>query len=108
MYFQDYCNTEVVLSWVKKMLLPELQVGQIVIWDTGSAYSGRASFHKSLDFSELIASAGCRLVYVPTYSPDLNPIEQWWSVLKVRIRRLRKWVKLTIGEALEHILKKNH
>jgi len=56
----------------------------------------------------LIESAGCRLICLPTYSPDLNPIEQWWSALKARIRRLRKWAKLTISEALAYLLKNTY
>lgn len=99
MYFEGYCNTDVVKQWVKEMLVPVLIPGQVVIWDN-------ASFHQCPEFKALIESAGCRLIYLPTYSPDLNPIEPWWSVLKARIRRLRKWAKLTIAEALEHILKK--
>jgi transposase len=101
MYFEGYCNTDVVKQWVKDVLTPVLIPGQVVIWDN-------ASFHQCTEFSQLIESAGCRLIYLPTYSPDLNPIEQWWSALKARIRRLRKWAKLTIGEALEYLLKYTH
>lgn len=82
MLFEGYCNTEVVRSWVKEMLLSELKPGQIVIWDN-------ASFHQSPEFKTLIELAGCTLLYLPTYSPDLNPIEKWWAKLKACIRRLR-------------------
>jgi transposase len=99
MYFEGYCNTQVVETWLQEVLLPILQPGQVVIWDN-------ARFHQSPELRALIESANCRLIYLPVYSPDLNPIEQWWSVLKVRIRRLKKWAKLTIAEALEYILKK--
>jgi transposase len=81
-YFKGYCNTDVVLTWVKDVLLPVLQSGMTVIWDN-------ASFHKNSKFKELIEQVGCQLLYLPVYSPDLNPIEKWWSVLKARIRRLR-------------------
>ena len=101
MYFEGYCNTDVVKQWVKDVLIPVLIPGQVVIWDN-------ASFHQCAEFKVLIESAGCRLIYLPTYSPDLNPIEQWWSALKARIRRLRKWAKLTISEALEYLLKNTH
>lgn len=101
MYFQGYCNTDVVLKWMKEVLLPELQPGMTVIWDN-------ASFHQSPEFKTLIESVGCRLLFLPPYSPDLNPIEQWWSALKARIRRLRKKVNLTIAEALCHLLRNTH
>ncbi|MFM6393234.1 MAG: transposase, partial [Dolichospermum sp.] len=45
------------------------------IWDN-------ASFHKSEALQTLIEEAGCRLLFLPAYSPDLNPIEGWWAVLK--------------------------
>jgi transposase len=91
-YFTGYCNTEVVLAWVNKVLLPELKPGQTVIWDN-------ASFHQSPKFQQAIESVGCRLNYLPPYSPDLNPIEQFWARLKAGIRRLRK-VKMTLTQAL--------
>ncbi len=81
MYFKGYCDTEVVVAWVKKELLPRLKAGQTVIWDN-------ASFHKSPRLKELIEGAGCELLFLPPYSPDLNPIEQFWSWLKAWIRRL--------------------
>jgi transposase len=92
MMFDGYCNTEVVKEWVKEMLLPELKPGQIVIWDN-------ASFHQSPQFTELIESVDCKLLYLPIYSPDLNPIEKWWAKLKAWIRRLR-----TRGMALKQAL----
>jgi len=101
LYFQGYCNTEVVLSWMKEVLIPELKPGMTVIWDN-------ASFHQSSEFKAVIESAECTLLFLPPYSPDLNPIEQWWSALKARIRRLRKHVKMTIAEALDSLLGENH
>lgn len=82
MMFEGYCNTDVAKGWVEEMLLPELKPGQSVIWDN-------ASFHQSPEFKTLIESTGCTLIYLPTYSPDLNPIEKWWAKLKAWIRRLR-------------------
>ena len=57
------------------MLVPELKSGQTVVMDN-------ASFHKSLLVREAIEAAGCKLVYLPPYSPDLNPIEKFWANLK--------------------------
>ena len=45
-----------------------------------------ASFHKSPRIRELIESLGCRLIYLPPYSPDLNPIKHVWANLKALIR----------------------
>jgi transposase len=75
MVFKGYCDTEVVLAWVKEVLVPELKVGQIVVMDN-------ASFHKSPLIKEAIEAAGCELWFLPVYSPDLNPIEQAWAWFK--------------------------
>lgn len=60
------------------MLIPNLRPGQIIIMDN-------ASFHKSAKTRELIESAGCKLLYLPPYSPELNPIEKTWANIKRKI-----------------------
>jgi transposase len=74
------CNRTVFESWLKTCLIPSLKPGQIVIADN-------ATFHKGGRIIELIKAAGCQLKYLPSYSPDLNKIEQCWSWLKSRIRK---------------------
>jgi Transposase and inactivated derivatives len=96
-HFQGYCNTDVILTWVKNEFLQALRAGMTVIWDN-------ATFHKSPQIKGLIESVGCKLVFLPPYSPDLNPIEQYWAALKARIRRLRK-DGMTIPEALAQLFK---
>lgn len=91
-YFTGYCNTEVILAWVEHILIPELEPGQTVIWDN-------AKFHKSPEIEILIESAGCKLLFLPPYSPDLNPIEHFWAELKAWIRRFRT-KEMTIPQAL--------
>jgi transposase len=54
--------------------------GQTVILDN-------ASFHKSTTTLELIEAAGCFVKFLPAYSPDLNPIENQWAVLKAKIKQ---------------------
>jgi transposase len=91
-YFKGYCNTQVILIWVEKVLIPCLKKGMKVIWD-------RASFHLSPKIKVLIEAAGCELIFLPAYSPDLNPIENYWSALKANIRKIRKG-KMSIPRAL--------
>jgi transposase len=95
MVFRGHCDTEVVLSWVNEMLLPELRAGQTVIWDN-------ATFHKSSRLADAFESAGVTLLFLPPYSPDLNPIEQFWSVLKAKVRRLKDEV-FHIEDALKKV-----
>lgn len=98
-YFQGYCNLDVILTWVKNEFLQTLRAGMTVIWDN-------ATFHKSPRIKALIESVGCKLIFLPPYSPDFNPIEQYWSALKARIRRLRK-DGMTIPQALTQLFRKD-
>ena len=75
MTFMGSCDTKLFVTWIKEMLVPELSPGQVVVMDN-------ASFHKSSLIKEAIEDAGCKLVYLPPYSPDLNPIEKFWANLK--------------------------
>jgi transposase len=68
--------------FVAEQLAPALTPGQTVIWDN-------LAVHKSARAQALIEAAGCRLRFLPTYSPDFNPIEQAFSQLKSRLRRRR-------------------
>lgn len=77
--YRGTCNTDLFNMWVKDFLLPELKAGQVVIMDN-------ASFHKSQETRKLIEEAGCRLLFLPPYSPDLNPIEVFWANLKKKVR----------------------
>ncbi len=83
MRFEGYCDTLVFNAWLEQVLLPELRPGQIVLMDN-------ASFHKSAKTQELIASQGGTVKYLPTYSPDLNPIEPQWAILKARLRKHKR------------------
>ncbi|MFO1350606.1 MAG: IS630 family transposase [Gammaproteobacteria bacterium] len=80
MTFEGYCDRAVFTAWLKRCLLPLLSAGQTLILDN-------ARFHFSAQIQAAVAKAGCRLLYLPAYSPDLNPIEQRWAALKNRIRK---------------------
>lgn len=79
--YQGTCNTALFNMWVQDFLVPNLKPGQVVVMDN-------ATFHKSEATRKLIESAGCTLVFLPPYSPDLNPIETFWANLKAKIRSL--------------------
>jgi transposase len=68
-------NGTIFLAYVQQQLVPMLQPGDIVVMDNLSA-------HKVAGVREAIASAGAKVVYLPPYSPDLNPIELVFSKLK--------------------------
>ena len=80
MEYDGYTNSDLFLTWVEHCLCAELKPNQVVIMDN-------ASFHKSAKVKELVENVGCKLVYLPPYSPDLNPIEHVWANLKSLLRK---------------------
>ena len=79
--FQANVNTEIFTEWVEKDLIPKLPLQSIVIMDN-------ASFHKGHLMKKAIEDAGHTLLYLPPYSPDLNPIEKKWAQAKTIRRRV--------------------
>ena len=69
-----------VRAWVEQFLIPELKPGDIVILDNLPS-------HKVEGVRAAIDNAGARLLYLPSYSPDLNPIEQGFAKLKALLRK---------------------
>lgn len=69
----------VFLRYVRRRLVPWLEPGDIVVMDNLGA-------HKMKAVRTAIESAGAAVLYLPTYSPDMNPIELWWPDLKRQVR----------------------
>ena len=97
MCFEGTCNTDTFNTWLKEVLVPNLKPGQVLILDN-------ASFHKSAESKKIIKNVGCDILFLPPYSPDLNPIEKYRANLKVRIRKLLPKVKNFIKAFYEVIL----
>jgi transposase len=73
-------NGDIFLAYIRQMLVPTLQPGDIVVMDNLSS-------HKVAGVREAIEAAGAELRYLPPYSPDLNPIEQVFAKLKALLRK---------------------
>lgn len=75
-------NGEMFAEYVRKMLVPTLRRGDIVVMDNLSS-------HKVAGIREMIRAAGAEVLYIPPYSPELNPIENVLAKMKAHLRRLR-------------------
>src|ERR1039457_3982328 len=78
--FAGTCNTEVVDAYFEHVLLLVLPPGSVIVLDN-------ARFHQSPTTAALVAAAGCALLFLPAYSPDLNPIEHLGAAVKPRLRQ---------------------
>ena len=86
-------NTEVFLTYLDAVLCPALRPGQIVVMDNLSA-------HKNEAVKERIEACGCRLLFLPAYSPDFNPIEHAFSKLKAFLRKAKARTQTTLEAAI--------
>jgi len=77
--FDGPINGEKFRAWVEQFLISELKPGDIVVLDLPS--------HKVEGVRTAVENAKARLLYLPAYSPDLNPIEQWFAKLKALLRK---------------------
>ncbi len=84
---------EVFEAYIEKVLAPSLRGGQIVVMDNLSA-------HKGERVRELIEERGCKLLYLPPYSPDLNPIEEAFSKIKGLMRKAEARTRETLLDAM--------
>ena len=93
-------DIEVFRAYVLQVLFPSIRPGDLVIMDNLSP-------HKNSQAIELIEKAGAKVLFLPAYSPDLNPIEKMWSKIKEYLRaaeaRTHDALIVAIGEALAKI-----
>jgi transposase len=86
-------------AYVEQMLAPALTPGDVVVMDN-------LPVHKVAGVEAAIRKAGASLLYLPSYSPDLNPIEHLFAKLKALLRKAAARTKdalwTTIGTLLEH------
>ncbi len=87
-------TTSVVFeAYVEQVLAPTLRRGQVVVLDNLSA-------HKGERIRELIEERGCELIYLPSYSPDFNPIEEAFSKIKRLVRKAQARTKEVLLKAI--------
>jgi transposase len=84
---------EVFEAYVEHFLVPELEPGQVVVMDNLGA-------HRPRRVRDLVEERGCELIYLPPYSPDLNPVEEAFSKVKHLLRKIGPRTKEALMEAL--------
>lgn len=91
---------DIFLVFVREVLAPTLSEGDVVIWDNLGA-------HRSQAVREVVEARGAQLLFLPPYSPDMNPIERCWSKIKTFLRaakaRTREALEAAIKQALATI-----
>lgn len=81
--FSGSMNMMLFNGWFEHVLCPNLKPGQIVVLDN-------ASVHKSIELLEMAETVDCQIIFLPPYSPDLNPIEKIWANFKKNLRKVIK------------------
>jgi transposase len=93
-------DAEVFEAFLEQVLVRRLRPGDIVVLDNLGA-------HKPLAARRLVEAAGARLIFLPPYSPDLNPIELCWSKMKAALKdfgaRTRESLDIAIKRAMDLI-----
>ncbi len=84
-------------TYVEQVLAPTLDPGDIIVMDNLGA-------HKVAGVTEAIEARGAKLIFLPPYSPDLNPIEKCWSKIKTFLRAAKPRTREILEQALKEVL----
>ena len=90
-------DRDVFLSFLQRVLGPQLRPGAMVVMDNLSA-------HKNPDVAEAVQRVGAQLCYLPPYSPDYNPIEMAWSKVKTFLRGIGARTRRQLSRSLQAAL----
>jgi transposase len=104
MTIEEATDGDIFLAYLDHCLCPLLHTGDVVVMDNLSS-------HKVAGVEQRIKKSGAEVLYLPPYSPDLNPIEKAWSKLKTLLRsaktRSKEALDQAITELLPHITQEN-
>lgn len=104
MTIEEATDGDIFLAFIQQVLCPALQPRDVVVMDNLSS-------HKLAAVRTSIERAGAELLYLPPYSPDMNPIEKAWAKLKELLRaaqaRTRQELEQAISDALKRITPEN-
>jgi transposase len=97
MTIEEATDGDIFLAYLDRCLCPELRAGDVVVMDNLSS-------HKVSGVRERIERCGAEVLYLPPYSPDLNPIEKAWSKLKTLLRSAKARTKEALDQAITELL----
>jgi transposase len=92
--FKGTLNGERFGEYVEKFLAPALEKGDVVIMDN-------LSVHKVKGVLQPLYDKGIEVVFLPQYSPDFSPIENFWNEMKVMLRKLKIKVEENLADAIQ-------
>lgn len=98
MIIEGAANAHIFEIYIEQILVPSLHKGQIVVMDN-------LSIHKGQKVRQLIETCGCRLLFLPAYSPDFSPIEEAFSKIKAALRRVGARTQEALQEAIAQALR---
>jgi transposase len=97
MTIEEPADSDIFLAYVEQVLCPALKPDDVVVMDNLSS-------HKVHGVRERIEDAGASVLYLPAYSPDLNPIEKAWAKLKQLLRSAKALTKEALDQAITELL----
>jgi transposase len=97
MTIEEATDTDIFLAYVEHVLCPALHPGDVVVMDNLSS-------HKVQGVQQRIEKCGAEVLYLPPYSPDLNPIEKAWSKLKQLLRSTKPRSNEMLDQAITEAL----
>ncbi len=98
MTIEEATDGDIFLAYVEQILCPALKPGDVVVMDNLSS-------HKIKGVRERIEKVGAEVLYLPPYSPDLNPIEKAWAKLKQLLRSAKARTKEALEDAIADAIK---
>ena len=97
MTIEEATDRDIFLAYVEQVLVPVLRPGDVVVMDNLGS-------HKVVGVREAIEKAGAEVLYLPPYSPDLNPIEKAWDKFKQLLRSAKERSKDALDQAVADAL----
>lgn len=96
-YTEGAGNASIFAYFIENFLCPTLHPKNVVVMDN-------VAFHKSERIKSVIENTGAKLIYSPPYSPEFNPIEEMWSKVKSRLRKISARTKETFKKGIKEAL----